>query len=149
MKLLRNIALTLALGLTAAAPAAAQSTATVTSSAIERLREYRTSAGLAPLRRDPRLDAAARQHALWIARTGRYGHTGQGGSRLTDRAAAHGYCYRGLAENIAYGIPTSEQVIDGWMSSPGHRRNTLMPTFRDYGIAGANGYWVMLIGQSC
>jgi len=133
----------------APAPAAAQQSAAVPQSALQRLAAHRAAAGVPPLRRDARLEAAARSHALWMARTGRYGHEGRGGTRMTDRARAAGYCYRALAENIAFGMPGADQVIEGWMGSPSHRRNALSGALSDFGLAGADGYWVMLIGRAC
>lgn len=149
MHLIKTLAVCAAMAITPATTAFADATSQISSSALQRLASYRASAGLNPLQRNPRLDAAARAHAQWIARTGRYGHAGQGGSSHADRARAAGYCYRALAENIAWGIPSSDQVVEGWMRSPGHRRNIMMPQLREYGIAGANGYWVMVIGTSC
>lgn len=149
MQFIKTAAVCAALALAPATTAIADATSQVTSSALQRLASQRVLAGLNPLQRNARLDAAARAHAQWIARTGRYGHSGQGGSTHADRARAAGYCYRALAENIAWGIPSSDQVVEGWLNSPGHRRNILTPQLREYGLAGADGYWVMVIGQSC
>lgn len=41
------------------------------------------------------------------------------------------------AENLAYGeesLATPAAIVDGWMHSPGHRRNILFPALRDIGI---------------
>lgn len=68
---------------------------------------------------------------------------------MGDRVSAQGYCWRGLGENIAYGIPTREAALQGWLASPAHRRNLLMPGFTEYGLAGADGYWVMVLARPC
>ena len=124
MQFIKTAAVCSALALAPATTAIADATSQVTSSALQRLASQRVLAGLNPLQRNARLDAAA-------------------------RARAAGYCYRALAENIAWGIPSSDQVVEGWLNSPGHRRNILTPQLREYGLAGADGYWVMVIGQSC
>lgn len=31
--------------------------------------------------------------------------------------------YNGAAENVAYGEMTAEEVVDGWLHSPGHKKN--------------------------
>lgn len=34
-----------------------------------------------------------------------------------------GVSYNGVAENVAYGEMTAEEVVDGWLHSPGHKKN--------------------------
>jgi uncharacterized protein YkwD len=42
-----------------------------------------------------------------------------------------------LAENIAAGASTPQEVVDGWMRSPVHRRNVLGAAYTELGV----GYW--------
>ena len=109
----------------------------------------RAAAGLGPLRRDPRLDRAAQEHADWIARTGAYGHRGANGSRVTERLRAEGHCGLPAAENLAHGFRTVAPVLEGWLGSPGHRRNLLYPGFGRYGMGQSGGYWVLVLGGAC
>ena len=55
------------------------------------------------------------------------------------------------AENIAYGYPTPEKVVEGWMNSDGHRANILDANLRYIGVGcyKANGtyYWVQAFGS--
>ena len=52
--------------------------------------------------------------------------------------------YRGVGENIAYGYPTPEAVVRGWMNSEGHRANILSQSYTHL-IVGIEGtYWVQL-----
>jgi uncharacterized protein YkwD len=44
---------------------------------------------------------------------------------------------RRLAENIAAGASTPQEVVDGWMRSPVHRRNVLGTALTELGV----GYW--------
>ncbi|SLN75995.1 CAP domain-containing protein [Roseisalinus antarcticus] len=120
-----------------------------TASASQTLAADRRNAGIAPLVRNARLDAAAQAHAEFMARTGRTSHVGAGGSRSADRARAAGYCYRALAENIAWGQSSQEAALSGWIASPGHRRHILNGTLRDFGLGNADGYWVMDLGAPC
>ncbi len=59
-----------------------------------------------------------------------------------------GYTWAG--ENIAYGWPSlsAEEVMDGWMNSPGHRANILSPNFREIGVGcykcEGGTFWVQL-----
>lgn len=44
---------------------------------------------------------------------------------------------RRLAENIAAGASTPQEVVEGWMQSPVHRRNVLGGAYTELGV----GYW--------
>ena len=59
-----------------------------------------------------------------MGRTGAFSHTGRGGSNFVSRAKAAGYAHPS-AENIAWGYRSAEDVVTGWMNSPGHRTNIL------------------------
>ncbi len=54
-------------------------------------------------------------------------------------------------ENIAAGYTTASAVMNGWMHSPGHRRNILRRSFTKIGLgvarsADGNRYWVQDFG---
>ena len=57
-----------------------------------------------------------------------------------------------MAENIAAGYPTAEDVVSGWMNSPGHRANILSPKYTEVGVGVVNGegkfgtYWAEEFG---
>ena len=80
----------------------------------------RTKSGCAPLRSDNRLVRSSRDHSAWMARTGRFSHTGQGGSSFITRERRAGYPAP-LSENIAWGYRSGADVVNAWMRSPGHR----------------------------
>ncbi len=58
----------------------------------------------------------------------------------------------GWGENIAYGQRTSDEVMDGWMNSPGHKANILRDEFNGIavGYVEKDGlkYWVQLFVRS-
>lgn len=98
-----------------------------------------------------KLQVAAQKHANWMASTGYFSHTGQGGSSPFDRMAAEGYRYRAAGENIAYGQQDPRQVMGSWMNSSGHRRNILNKYFKEVGFGTASSrdgrkYWVACFG---
>lgn len=112
----------------------------------------RQAKGLAPLRQDARLQQAAQDHACDSATRNRMGHDGSDGSDIGERADRVGYEYREIAENVAQGYPGPDAVTEGWMNSPGHRRNILMRRATDAGLGvalGANGdlHWVLNLGR--
>ncbi|QKS73155.1 hypothetical protein FLK61_24885 [Paenalkalicoccus suaedae] len=61
----------------------------------------------------------------------------------------YGLDFRAAGENIAAGQRTPEQVVEGWMNSPGHRANILSERFTHIGIGHAEGgdyghYWTQM-----
>jgi uncharacterized protein YkwD len=56
-----------------------------------------------------------------------------------------------MGENIAMGYSDIESVVDGWMNSPGHKRNILNPKFNKAGFGYAKtpdgpAYWCAQFG---
>jgi hypothetical protein len=69
---------------------------------------------------DDRLMRAAQGHAEGMAKTGRLSHAAMG-----DRVTQAGFSWSAVAENVANGQDSVEDVFATWMSSPGHRANIL------------------------
>ena len=110
---------------------------------IDLVNNERAAQGLHPLSLDHNLAAAARDHSEDMGLQDYFSHTSLDGRTAGDRITAAGYFYNTYGENIAAGYQTPEDVIDGWMSSSGHRANILNPNFCDIGV----GY-VYLTGSS-
>jgi len=85
---------------------------------IERTNQERVRRGLRPLALDFGLLASARKHAAWMTRRHSLQHTNQP-----------------VAENIAMGQNSSDEVVRDWMSSPGHRANILNAGYSRIGVA--------------
>lgn len=60
-------------------------------------------------------------------------HSGSDGSTVASRAAAQGFHYTSVGENVAAGQASVAAVMDSWMNSPGHRANILNPAYRFFG----------------
>jgi uncharacterized protein YkwD len=105
----------------------------------------RAAAGLQSLKWDDSLAAAARDHASLMARENVLSHQLPGEPSLGQRVAQAGAKYAMVAENVAIG-PNPEEIHDGWMHSPGHRRNILNAELTAIGIAvtrGTNGLFAV------
>jgi len=94
----------------------------------------RTSEGLAPLRWDAALAAAARTHLHKMAEHRSLSHQLPGEADLTKRAHEAGAHFSMLAENIAL-APSADELHIGWMNSLPHRQNILNPKLTAIGIA--------------
>ncbi|MFE1175347.1 CAP domain-containing protein [Streptomyces sp. NPDC058773] len=110
----------------------------------------RVEHGCEPLRRDPRLDRAARLHSQDSARHSHYSHTSTDGKDPKERMEAQGY-NDASAENIDAWPTTPQGAFDAWMHSPGHRANILGCRSKATGIGVAMGgkhraYWTQDFG---
>jgi uncharacterized protein YkwD len=83
----------------------------------------RARAGCAPLAWDDRAAAAAQAHSEDMVMRHYFDHTSPEGRTAVDRLRATGAGYRALAENIAVGQQSAQEVVSGWLQSPGHRHN--------------------------
>lgn len=117
------------------------------------LNEGRRANGEAPLRFNRKLGRAAMVHACDMVVHDFFDHSGTDGSTIQTRVRNAGYDDCIVAENIAWGYPRSEQIISGWLNSPGHRRNMLHPRLEEFGIGITQGpkgpYWVLVVGKQC
>lgn len=101
----------------------------------------------APLTWNASLAAAARGHAADMAAKDYFSHTSQDGRTFDVRITNAGYTgYRAIGENIAAGQPTPEEVVAGWIKSPGHCANLMNASFKELGVGVGNGgsygiYW--------
>lgn len=138
-----------ALCLTLAAPLAqASDLSDMGPSAANWLNAYRSEKGRPALSVSPRLTRAAAGHAADMAARGFFNHTGSGGSSIGDRVRAQGYGFCFVAENIAKGQGSLDQVLSGWAASEGHNRNMLAREAREFGLVrGPGNLWVMVLGR--
>lgn len=99
--------------------------------------KFRKSKGLPALSLDETLSVEARGHSKSMAngRTG-FGHDGFE-QRIDDISKKLGRV-SAAAENVAYGNLSAEAVVDGWIKSPGHRKN-MLGNFNLIGIGTAKG----------
>jgi uncharacterized protein YkwD len=95
---------------------------------------YRTKHGLQPLTLNLNLSKSAQVHSQDMALNDFFSHTGSNGTKVSDRAKTAGYQSSYVGENIAAGYITAEEVVRGWMNSPGHRENILNPNYKEVGI---------------
>lgn len=104
-----------------------------------------------PLKRVAALESAALAHAQDMATHSYMGHKGSDGSMPADRATRANYIWSSVAENVAAGQTTAEEVVNTWLASPGHCANLMSQRYSDTGVAyavnpaGEKGiYWVQV-----
>jgi uncharacterized protein YkwD len=92
-------------------------------------------------------------HASDMAEKNYFEHVDPAGQSPADRVRAVGYSEKLVGENIAYGPKSVDEVVQGWLDSPGHCENIMDPRFVEMGIGLAPGhvkrglYWVQVLAE--
>ncbi len=94
----------------------------------------------------------AYRQAAWMADFGMLVHAGRDGETLSQRAAAAGYPFARIGENLAHGQPSLAQALDGWTGSEGHCVNLYDSGVTEMALAcvpGRDGraFWVLILGR--
>jgi|SRR5450759_4803029 len=110
--------------------------------------------GLPSLVYNSQLDRMAKIQAANMARLQKLAHTLPESQlpTLGDRAHYVGYPFGRVAENVAQGFPNAETVVQGWMTSSGHRHNVLNADVVETGIGiarapGGGLYFCQVFGR--
>ena len=120
---------------------------------LDLVNQERLSRNIAPLKVNAQVQQAAQVRANEIYTL--FSHTRPDGRSCFTALNEAGISDVTAGENIAAGYRTPEEVMDGWMNSPGHRANILDSDYTEMGIgyyynpSGTYGtYWVqMFIGD--
>lgn len=115
---------------------------------------YRKEKGLKPLKLNPELTEAAKEHSRDLAKWDRISHYGSDGSNPWDRVKRTGYKARLAAENVGTGQIDFNEVMKGWKDSPGHNKNLLLSDAQHMGIALVQdpksefkSFWTLVLGS--
>jgi uncharacterized protein YkwD len=104
--------------------------------------QARAQVGLSPLRSDPLLQQAAREHSADMYKRHYFSHRTPDGKSPYDRLHDLRFHYVTAGENLAF-APDVDQAFDSLMKSPDHKANILNPDYLCVGIGaykGLNGY---------
>lgn len=120
--------------------------AKVETAIVEMTNDFRAKYKLAGVKPDTKLTNAARAFAQHLARTGAFAHNGDG-REPSERAFNAGYSFCFIAENLALNQSSAgfesrdlaRQMVEGWINSPGHRKNLLAEHATDTAVAIAKG----------
>ncbi|MEM8513461.1 uncharacterized protein YkwD [Massilia sp. MP_M2] len=95
----------------------------------------RAFAAAPPLQWNAVLGEAALAHSRDMATRRYFNHRATDGSGAAERATRAGYRWRRVGENIAFGQPSPQKAVDGWLDSPGHCANIMNKDFTEMGAA--------------
>ena len=102
---------------------------------------FRRAHHLQPLRLNPRLSAAAREHTVQMAQDGYFAHESADGSAFWQRIQSFypssPWSYWSVGENLLWSSPdvTPARALQMWLASPEHRANLMNPRWREIGVA--------------
>lgn len=108
---------------------------------VELTNAFRAEQKLGSVKVNPKLAAAARSYAEFLARSDIFSHTADG-RQHSDRAKTAGYAYCHVSENLSLNLDSrgfetrqlARDAVEGWKKSPGHRRNLVAPHVVDIGV---------------
>jgi uncharacterized protein YkwD len=107
----------------------------------------------APLDWNAQLAAAALAHSSDMAKKNYFSHASPDGAEADERANRQSYEWQRIGENVATGQGSPQQVVRGWLASPGHCANIMNPEFEEMGAAYAVNeksdgtiYWTQVFG---
>jgi uncharacterized protein YkwD len=106
-----------------------------------KINALRAGRGLARLRLNERLGAAALEHSRQMARRGFFSHRSADGSSFATRVRRYygpaGYEYWSIGENLIWSSSAiaPAAAVESWMQSPGHRTVLLDAHWRELGIS--------------
>ena len=109
---------------------------------LQRINSARADVGVSPLRMDPVLQDAARQHSRDMYARHYFSHQTPDKKSPYDRLRDARFHFVAAGENIAF-APDPDQAWDSLIHSPDHRSNIMNPDFRCVGIGafkGVGGY---------
>ncbi len=111
------------------------------SAVLAQINTLRRGHGLAPLRTNARLRAAADSHSGAMARRGFFSHTSADGTPFSARVSRYyprgRTGYRAVGENLLWSSPDVDaaRALRMWLSSTPHRQNLLRAHWREIGLS--------------
>jgi uncharacterized YkwD family protein/spore coat assembly protein SafA len=116
---------------------------------VDLVNKERASKGLQKLTAHTALSKVARTKSQDMIDNKYFSHTSPVYGSPFNMMESFGLRFSAAGENIAYGQKTAQEVMNGWMNSPGHRANILSPSFTHIGVGAAkisNGtlYWTQM-----
>jgi uncharacterized protein YkwD len=102
--------------------------------------QYRADENLEGLKESYLLNKAAQQKLQDMFDRQYFDHVGPDGSEVSFWVTKNEYEYLKIGENLALGgFRNNAELVEGWMNSPGHRKNILTPSYLEIGVAVGRG----------
>ncbi len=99
---------------------------------------------LPPLKLELIHSSVAQEHVEDMVNNGYFDHRDPDGNGFRERLLSSGVSFSFGGENIAYGVPLAQEVVELWMNSGPHRQNILNNKHNKIGIGYYDTYWVQV-----
>ncbi|HHV97656.1 MAG TPA: SafA/ExsA family spore coat assembly protein [Clostridiaceae bacterium] len=115
--------------------------------------QQRAKYGLPALQANWELSRVARYKSQDMVNKNYFGHNSPTYGSPFRMMESFGLRFTAAGENIAMGQQTAQQVVNAWMSSPGHRSNILSTAYNQIGVGLAKDrygrfYWTQMFIKS-
>jgi uncharacterized protein YkwD len=100
-----------------------------------------------PLQWNEALEKAAVEHSRDMDQKNYFSHISPDGSDAGSRILDAGYNWKNYGENIGMGYHNEQEVVNGWLHSPGHCKNIMNKTYKDMGVGRSGNYWTQDLGS--
>lgn len=109
----------------------------------------REKENLPPLVLDEKLNKIAEEKTKLLVKEGKLNHLAGGFKSFGEFLKSHNISYSLAGENLAGKTKTSEESLNLWLNSKGHRANIMNENFTNIGVAkgtdkNGNTYWVQI-----
>ncbi len=102
---------------------------------------FRAENKLGSVKANAALTAVARAYATYIAKNGKLSHTADG-RQASERISSGGYDWCEIGENLASfldsrgftSLDLAKSSVEGWINSPGHRKNLVAEHVTEIGV---------------
>lgn len=111
---------------------------------IAAMNDHREDVDCQPLVWNRDVAEVAQAHSLDMLQRDFFAHENPDGASPLDRLIAASITYARAAENIAWGYPSAEAVLAGWLDSPGHRANIENCDLTEHGVGLVETHWTHL-----
>ncbi len=109
---------------------------------IEATNKERVAVGLPPLSISTKLNSSASLKVDDMITRQYFEHVSPTGEGVSDLGARVGYDYVVMGENLALGsFTSSDDIVQAWMNSPGHKANILNTRYQDIGVSVKHGLY--------
>jgi uncharacterized protein YkwD len=108
---------------------------------LELVNQVRARNGAGELSWCPALIRSSVAHSQDMALRNYFDHDSPEGGTILDRTNIAGYNGGTVGENIAFGQRSVDEVMSGWIDSPGHFENLINSDYEHFGYATASGIY--------
>jgi len=108
------------------------------------MNDHREAVGCGRLAWNVEVAAVAQGHSDDMVARDFFSHTNPDGDSPFDRMSDAGISFSLAAENIAWGYPSGDAVLQGWLGSSGHRANIENCSLTQHGVGLTGTHWTHL-----